>query len=175
MFNPEYRKEPFLRVSHLAKIARRYNVQYLQSPGGNIHHAEFLKRIDELKPSLGISCFVLKIYKPELLKRFSGIVNYHNGLLPFYKGLRATPWSRYKGEDRTGYAFHWMDESIDTGPVLLQDSIALSPGSSIVQLEIEKIRHAARHISTVLSMMYDRHKRSFLRGYSAGKEYRTYP
>jgi methionyl-tRNA formyltransferase len=156
-FNHEIRREPFLRIPYLRKIACRYGIPYLEAPGGDIHDAGFLHLLGEAKATLGLACFNLKIFKPELLKLFHGVVNYHNGLLPFYKGLRATAWSVYQGEERSGFAFHWMNEGIDTGPILLQDAIDIVPGSTIFQLEVEKIRRAAERIPELLDMMHSRH------------------
>jgi methionyl-tRNA formyltransferase len=156
-FNHEIRREPFLRIPYLRKISHRYGISYLEAPGGNIHDPGFLDMVRETKAVLGLACYNLKIFKPELLQLFHGVVNYHNGLLPFYKGLRATAWSVYKGEVRSGFAFHWMNEGIDTGPILLQDAIDILPGSTIFQLEVEKIRRAAQRIPELLDMMHARH------------------
>jgi methionyl-tRNA formyltransferase len=156
-FNHEIRREPFLPIPYLRKISHRFGISYLEAPGGNIHDPGFLDLLREMKAALGLACFNLKIFKPELLKLFHGVVNYHNGLLPFYKGLRATAWSVYNGEEGSGFAFHWMNEGIDTGPILLQDAINIVPGSTIFQLEVKKIRRAAQRVPELLEMMHARH------------------
>ena len=46
-----------------------------------------------------------------------GVLNCHPGILPFFRGCSCVEWSIYLDEN-VGNTVHWMDESIDTGPIL---------------------------------------------------------
>jgi hypothetical protein len=50
------------------------------------------------RPTLALSLGCLQIFKPRLIDAFEMAVNYHDGYLPFYKGLAATAWSLYHRE-----------------------------------------------------------------------------
>lgn len=49
-----------------------------------------------------------------------GTVNVHGGLLPEYRGGHVMQWAIINGEVETGVALHYMDEGIDTGPIIAQ-------------------------------------------------------
>lgn len=48
-----------------------------------------------------------------------GCINVHASLLPKYRGAAPIPWAILKGEKRTGVTTMFMDEGLDTGPILL--------------------------------------------------------
>ena len=55
-----------------------------------------------------------------------GILNIHPGLLPEYKGAMAYFWAVNNGESQAGVTIHWMDEGIDTGPILMRKPFRIS-------------------------------------------------
>ncbi len=58
------------------------------------------------------------------------IVNVHPSLLPQFPGLRAIEQALDAGAPETGVTVHLVDEGVDTGPVLLQQTIPLTPGDT---------------------------------------------
>lgn len=54
-----------------------------------------------------------------------GIINVHGSLLPRYRGAAPIPWAIARGETETGVTTMLMDEGLDTGPILLQRSLAI--------------------------------------------------
>jgi methionyl-tRNA formyltransferase len=56
-----------------------------------------------------------------------GCVNIHASLLPAYRGAAPINWAIINGEERTGITIMQMDEGMDTGAILLQDSIPIAP------------------------------------------------
>jgi len=66
--------------------------------------------------------------------KFKFVINYHDRLLPYYKGLRATAWSIYYGEKVTGFTFHIVDEKVDCGNILIQDWITVDKNKSVAQI-----------------------------------------
>jgi methionyl-tRNA formyltransferase len=82
----------------------------------------------DLKPDLTVMAFVTDII-PE---RFfdvptHGTINYHPSLLPRHRGASAINWAVIMGDSKTGLNIFWPDGGIDTGPILLQKEIAISP------------------------------------------------
>jgi len=49
-----------------------------------------------------------------------GAVNIHGGLLPQYRGGHVTQWAIINGEREFGVTLHYVDEGIDTGPVIAE-------------------------------------------------------
>ena len=137
----------------LNRWARRFRFKVLVPPAGNINHPQFIERLrHELEPTIALSFFCLQKFSPELLAVFNHAVNYHNGFLPQYRGLKATAWSIYHGDRESGFAFHRMDARFDRGPILLQEAIPVTPDRSESDHEMDKAVAAAAHIPRVLRM-----------------------
>jgi methionyl-tRNA formyltransferase len=56
-----------------------------------------------------------------------GAVNVHDALLPYYAGFGAVNWAIRNGEDVTGLTVHYMDEKLDTGPVIERSVVKIGP------------------------------------------------
>jgi len=52
-------------------------------------------------------------------------INIHASLLPAYRGAAPISWAIMNGETQTGITIMQMDEGLDTGPVLAQESIPI--------------------------------------------------
>lgn len=55
-----------------------------------------------------------------------GAINLHDALLPEYAGFGAVNWAIRDGRDETGLTVHFMDDELDTGPIVYQTSISIS-------------------------------------------------
>jgi phosphoribosylglycinamide formyltransferase-1 len=71
------------------------------------------------------------------------IVNVHPALLPAFPGLDAIGQALDAGVETTGVSVHFVDEGVDTGPVLLQREVAIPAGRD--RAELEEAIHAAEH------------------------------
>ncbi len=56
-----------------------------------------------------------------------GCVNVHASLLPAYRGAGPIQWAIIRGEAETGVTTMWMEEGLDTGPMLLRRAIPIAP------------------------------------------------
>jgi methionyl-tRNA formyltransferase len=69
-----------------------------------------------------------QILPPEILALPKyGCVNIHASLLPAYRGAAPINWAIINGEARTGISIMQMDEGMDTGGILAQESIPIGP------------------------------------------------
>ncbi|QHI70095.1 phosphoribosylglycinamide formyltransferase [Tichowtungia aerotolerans] len=73
----------------------------------------------------------MRIVKPGLLRAFAGrIVNIHPSLLPNFPGLHAGKQALEAGATETGCTVHFVDEGIDTGPVIIQKRVEILPNDT---------------------------------------------
>ncbi len=56
-----------------------------------------------------------------------GCINVHASLLPKYRGAAPIQWSILDGESETGITIMYMNEGLDTGDILLQKAVAITP------------------------------------------------
>ncbi len=66
----------------------------------------------------------MQLLSPGFVARFRGrIVNVHPALLPSFPGLDAIGQALAAGVEVTGVTVHFVDEGVDTGPVILQREV----------------------------------------------------
>ncbi len=83
----------------------------------------------------------MHLLTPVFLDRFRDrIVNVHPSLLPQFPGGRAIADALDAGVDTTGVTVHYVNEGLDTGPVIRQEAVAVEPRATLV----ERI-HAVEH------------------------------
>ena len=112
------------------------------------HYADREARDRELAEWLqlrGVELVVLAGYMhlltPAFLDRFPDrIVNVHPSLLPEFPGAHAIDDALAAGVETTGVTVHYVDEGLDTGPVIRQVPVSVEPRDTLV----ERI-HAVEH------------------------------
>jgi methionyl-tRNA formyltransferase len=93
-----------------------------------------------VKPDLSILAFVTDLIPATLLDIPSaGTICYHPSLLPRHRGASAINWAVIQGDTRTGLTILWVDEGIDTGPILLQKEIEILPDETTGSLYFNKL------------------------------------
>lgn len=136
----------------LSRIARRHSIPLLVPPSRDISHPRLAERLfDDLGVTAALSLGCLQLFRRPLLDRLASAVNFHDGLLPAYRGLSATSWSVYRGEAASGFTFHHMSERVDGGDVLLQEALPVDPEASVHTLLVAKTGRAAVRLDEVLA------------------------
>lgn len=103
---------------------------------GSLNSPENLKKIKKLQPDLLISILGNEIFKKQLIQLApKGCINVHSSLLPKYRGLLPTFWVLKNNELFTGVSVFYVDEGIDSGPIILQQKIAIN---NMTHLELIK-------------------------------------
>jgi phosphoribosylglycinamide formyltransferase 1 len=83
----------------------------------------------------------MELLGAEFLARFPrAVVNVHPSLLPAFPGAHAIDDALAANVETTGVTVHYVDEGIDTGPVIAQAKVAVEPRETLV----ERI-HATEH------------------------------
>jgi phosphoribosylglycinamide formyltransferase 1 len=80
----------------------------------------------------------MQILTPAFLERFRAL-NVHPSLLPAFPGLDAVGQALAAGSAETGVTVHFLDEGVDSGPIVLQEAVAVEPGDTAETL-YERIR-----------------------------------
>lgn len=87
----------------------------------------------------------MQLLSREFVRRFANrIVNVHPALLPSFPGLDAIGQALEHGVRVTGVTVHYVDEGVDTGPIVLQRPVPVPPDGDREALEdaIHAIEHA---------------------------------
>ena len=84
----------------------------------------------------------MHLLTPGFLERFP-VLNVHPSLLPAFPGMHAVEDALAAGVAETGVTVHFVDEGIDTGPVVLQERVPVEPGDTAESLHarLHEVEH----------------------------------
>ena len=101
---------------------------------------EAIDWVKNLQPDLLVLAFVTDFVPKKMIDISThGGINYHPSLLPKYRGGSAMNWAIIRGEKETGVTIHQIDEKVDTGPIILQEKVAIQPDDTLKSLYFKKL------------------------------------
>ena len=92
--------------------------------------------MDSYEPDLVVLAGFLVVIPPEMIKKYRNrIINIHPSLIPSfcgvgYYGLKVHEAALERGVKITGATVHFVDEGMDSGPILLQKAVEVKPGDT---------------------------------------------
>lgn len=95
----------------------------------------------------------LKFSPAVLAAPSNGIINFHYGKLPQYRGTYPVFWQKWNNEKSFGYCFHTMDAQLDTGDVLLEKELNIQMPKNISDISTILTAHASFQLSHVYNSL----------------------
>jgi phosphoribosylglycinamide formyltransferase 1 len=113
---------------------------------------ELADTIAKYEPDLVVLAGFMRLLAPSVVTRFR-IVNTHPALLPAFPGAHAIRDALAAGVETTGVTVHWVDEGVDTGPVIAQLRVPVVPDDDEDALR-ERIQAAEKplYVATLRQM-----------------------
>ncbi len=110
----------------IKNLALQENIEVLQPE--KIKDEQFFSRLNQWEAD----AYIVIAFGRILPKKILGIpklgcINLHGSLLPKYRGAAPIQWAICNGETKTGVTSILMDEGMDTGPILLKQSVNIHP------------------------------------------------
>ncbi|GMN12085.1 methionyl-tRNA formyltransferase [Croceitalea sp. MTPC9] len=121
-----------LRKSAVKEYAKDNGITVLQPT--NLKNEAFLEELKELKANLQVVVAFRMLPKVVWDMPKYGTFNLHASLLPQYRGAAPINWVIINGETKTGVTTFFIDEKIDTGEIILQESIGIGNSESAGEL-----------------------------------------
>ncbi|MDP3012173.1 MAG: phosphoribosylglycinamide formyltransferase [Candidatus Hydromicrobium sp.] len=117
------------------------------------YDSEIIEMLEEEKIDLVVLAGYMFLLSQEFVHRFKNkILNIHPALLPSFKGTHGIKDAYEYGVKVTGVTVHFVDEGLDSGPIILQQSVDIDQNESVEELE-EKI-HRVEHKIYPLAVKY---------------------
>jgi phosphoribosylglycinamide formyltransferase 1 len=92
--------------------------------------------LEERQVELVVLAGFMELLTPPFIRRFAGrIVNVHPALLPAFPGLGAIEQALEHGVKVAGVTVHFVDEGVDSGPIILQEAFELPYHRGIAAIE----------------------------------------
>ena len=122
-----------LVFSPVKQLAQHHGLPILQPE--KMKSPELLQALADWRPDiLAVTAFGRILPKNILDLPLGGCVNVHGSLLPQYRGAAPIQWSLINGDTETGITTILMNEGMDTGPMLLQQTVAIEPDDTSAEL-----------------------------------------
>jgi phosphoribosylglycinamide formyltransferase-1 len=91
--------------------------------------AELIRILEENGVDLVVLAGYMRLVGPGFVQAFRDrIMNIHPALLPSFPGTSGVADALAYGVKVTGVTVHFVDEGLDTGPIILQDTVPILPG-----------------------------------------------
>jgi methionyl-tRNA formyltransferase len=97
--------------------------------------AEFRAQLEAIRPDAIVVVAYGRIIPPWMLALPRlGCINLHGSLLPKYRGAAPIQWAVAMGDAFTGNTTMLLEEGLDTGPILLQQTVEIAPDQTAADL-----------------------------------------
>ncbi|MEX2116068.1 MAG: methionyl-tRNA formyltransferase [Bacteroidota bacterium] len=119
-------------ISPVKRVALEHSLPLLQPE--DLKNPDFLSNVKSLHPDL-IVVVAFRILPPEVYSlALSGAFNLHASLLPKYRGAAPINWAIMRGEKETGVTTFFLNETVDTGSMILQARVKIGPDETAGEL-----------------------------------------
>jgi phosphoribosylglycinamide formyltransferase 1 len=104
-------------------------IDYASFPSLEMYERALLSAMQQINADLFVLAGYMRILGTSIVHSFSGkIMNIHPALLPSFTGLHAQRQALNYGVKVSGCTVHFVDESLDCGPIILQRCVTVLDG-----------------------------------------------
>jgi len=118
-----------------------------------------ISALDEAKTDLVVLAGYMSILEPELIDAYRGrIINIHPSLIPQFCGVgfygkRVHAAVLAAGVPESGATVHYVDEGVDTGPIILQKKVPVLEGDSVETLAARVLETEHKILQEAINMV----------------------
>ncbi|OHD70700.1 MAG: phosphoribosylglycinamide formyltransferase [Spirochaetes bacterium RBG_16_49_21] len=141
--------------------AKSYAIgSFFVDPGEYPNREEFDKRIinvlEGCKTNLIIAAGYLRLLSPVFVERYRNrIINIHPSLLPSFPGMQSQQQALDYGVKITGCTAHFVDDGVDTGPIIMQSPVPVFETDTIQSLSARILKEEFRVLSEAIKYFCD--------------------
>ncbi|WP_129045072.1 phosphoribosylglycinamide formyltransferase [Companilactobacillus metriopterae] len=151
--------------ANVIKLAEKYKIsvfinQLENYPDRSSYEEAIIKLLKPYDIDYIILAGYMRVVTSTLLSEYPRrIINIHPSYLPAYSGLRAIERAFEANEEETGVTIHYIDEDVDTGPLIQQKKVPIYKNDTLPILE--KRVHSVEHelYSEVLAKLLDQYNK----------------
>ena len=117
--------------------------------------------LDHLKTVIDSSTWLLsvdnkKVLSAAVLNLFKGkALNFHPGILPYYKGLYCYQWAVANGEKTFAATIHFMQPDVDSGDIVIERRFPIEDNDTGFSIYQKSIKNGQQAIGLVLSKIFN--------------------
>ncbi|HSP17604.1 MAG TPA: phosphoribosylglycinamide formyltransferase [Thermoanaerobaculia bacterium] len=104
-------------------------------PNRTAHEQAIVRVLDSAKPDYIVLAGYMRLLSPSFVAKYRGrILNIHPSLLPAFPGVDAQAQAIAAGARTSGCTVHFVDEGLDSGPVILQREVDVRDDDTVETL-----------------------------------------
>jgi phosphoribosylglycinamide formyltransferase-1 len=117
-------------------------IDYATFPSRDVYERALLSAMQEVDADLYVLAGYMRILGAGIVCAFPGkMMNIHPALLPSFTGLHAQRQAVHYGVKVSGCTVHFVDESLDGGPIILQQAVVVMDGDDEDSLADRILQH----------------------------------
>lgn len=134
---------------NLHEIASKFNIPFYHidhvEKSREEHEGELLETIGKYQPEFLVLAKYMRVLSPDFVSRFPDrIINIHHSFLPSFAGANPYNQAYERGVKIIGATAHFVNESLDEGPIIAQSVIPVDHSHSASEMcqagrDVEKI------------------------------------
>lgn len=132
----------------VADLAKEYDIPVMDA---SVVYSGDVDTINSFGAQFIVVASFGKIPKEIYNSRPQSVISFHPSMLPQLKGGSSVYSALMKGFECTGFTYHLLAQKINSGPILYQEAIPISPYHTCRQLEKEIIRKGVASLPFVLT------------------------
>jgi methionyl-tRNA formyltransferase len=147
-------RRKILQETPVAQLAQKRHLPLITFDRVDPEELEFFHQI---QPDLIITSAFGVIFPPELLELPRlGCLNVHYSLLPEFRGTAPLQTALRAGRPETGVTLMLMDQGVDTGPILAQQTFPIGPHDLLEDLERRSVQTALELLPQTIQQLEQR-------------------
>lgn len=124
------------------------------------YESKILKILEERKIDLICLAGYMRLVGKNILNKFKGrIMNIHPSLLPSFPGTHAQKDALEYGVKISGATVHFVDEGIDTGPIIIQACVAVFDDDTVETLSERILKEEHRIYPLAIKLFLKNYRR----------------
>jgi phosphoribosylglycinamide formyltransferase-1 len=144
--------------AYAIKRAEKNNIEYQVITSDDRTRSEFdqtvLKIMKDKKIEVVVLAGFMRLLTPEFIKTYQNkIINIHPSLLPLFPGAHAHRDTINSGAKISGCTAHFVDEGIDTGPIIMQKTVELTESETEESLSEKILPHEHEILPKALQLL----------------------
>ncbi len=131
-------------------------IPYRAFPDRQTFEKRLIEVVQQAEPDLICLAGFMKILSPEFIRTFQGrIMNIHPALLPSFPGLHAQRQALEYGVKISGCTVHFVDEGVDTGPIIVQKAVPVLEDDTEETLSARILREEHRAYPEAIRLFFE--------------------
>jgi len=135
--------------AHALKRAKKAGIEIVVLSPKNfktrdVYDKEIIKALKKREIGLVVLAGFMRLLSRHFVEEYRNkILNIHPALLPAFKGMHGIKDAFESGVKETGVTVHFVDEKLDHGPIVLQETVKIDKSDTLETLEekIHKVEH----------------------------------